>query len=455
MEHVSTDVITSFLAGVLTPSDSAEFEEHLDLCNDCREVVSEVVRHRGALASTHKQRVPAGPARSRLLVSTGDVIDGRYRIERVLGMGGMGCVFQAHHIHLNQKVALKAMLPKAAADDSAVMRFLREARAASRLETAYVCRVLDVGLLPAGTPYLAMELLVGESLDARLQREGPLPFSLAVRWTLQICEALSEAHAKGIVHRDLKPSNLFVTRSSHGGESLKVLDFGIAKSVHPDIEAGLKQTTLDMVVGTPQYMAPEQLRSGVLIDGRTDLWAVGCVLHEMLTGSAPFQALSVTEMMLAISQKKPARLLPTVAVPRGFQSVIDRCLAKDAKERFSSADALRETLRKYLEVVPSKRTKPRSVKRWVGSLVLAAGLLVAGWMYRTTSRPVPQVVTPSIAPAPTQMATPVQEPPPTPSAPPVVQVPLKKTVETKVPKKTPPAQPKAPSLEDSILEQRH
>src|SRR6202167_5914469 len=188
-------------------------------------------------------------------VREGDILAGKYRVERVLGIGGMGVVVAAHHIQLDEKVALKFLLPDALHNSDAVARFAREARAAVKIKSEHVARVSDVGTLPNGAPYMVMEYLDGVDLAAWLHERGTLPIEQAVDFVLQACEAIAEAHALGIVHRDLKPANLFCIRRADGNLSIKVLDFGISKVTTPGAPAhGVDMTRTNALVGSPLYM---------------------------------------------------------------------------------------------------------------------------------------------------------------------------------------------------------
>jgi len=312
---------------------AAQVEAHIDICEDCRVLLSSVVRaQRDAhgLATTHQ--VAASP------VTEGDIIAGKYKIDRVIGAGGMGTVVAASHLQLNQPVALKFMLPAIAADPQAAARFLREARAAVRLSSPHVGRVLDLDSLPNGTPYLVMELLEGITLAQALQEQKRMSATVALGWVRQALSALSEAHALGIVHRDFKPANLFLARKVDGSTQLKVLDFGIAKSIHPDIEKGLSGTSSQMLLGSPPYMAPEQVNPGATVDARTDVWACGVVLYELLSGVLPFEGKTFVDVMYSIANKAPKPL--PVDVPAAIAAVIDRCLAKQAATRYADASAL-------------------------------------------------------------------------------------------------------------------
>lgn len=269
-------------------------------------------------------------------LSPGDIVAGKYRIESVLGEGGMGFVLGARNIALDEPVAIKILRPDAVTDGQAVARFFREARASVRMKGEHVAKVLDVGSLADGTPYMLMELLQGADLSAVVERHGRLAVHVAVDYVLQTCEALAEAHALGIVHRDIKPSNLFLTTGVDGLPCLKVLDFGISKATsaidatRPDY--GLTQT--QTVMGSPQYMAPEQMRSSRRVDGRTDIWGLGTIMHELLTGSPPFVAETMPELFAMILQD-PAPSLRTARpdVPPGLDAVVRRCLEKSPDAR--------------------------------------------------------------------------------------------------------------------------
>ena len=221
----------------------------------------------------------------------GDVLAGKYRVESVLGVGGMGVVLLVEHIELGQKMAIKLMTPGVIPDGQAVARFLREARSAAALQSEHVVRIFDVGTLDSGAPYMVMELLRGEDLSQVLLNVGRLEISDAVDYVLQACHAIAEAHATGVVHRDLKPSNLFLTRRSNGAPLVKVLDFGISKAMDGS-SSGLSAnlTATSAVMGSPLYMSPEQVRNAKQVDARADIWSLGVILHELLTGSPVFQA---------------------------------------------------------------------------------------------------------------------------------------------------------------------
>lgn len=303
---------------------------------------------------------PGGPVE-------GTTLAGKYRIARMLGAGGMCLVYEAEHIHLRQAVALKVLKPELARDPTAVARFAQEAQAAAQLRSPNVARVYDVDKLPDGQPYITMELLVGHDLGTELQRRYALPMELAVDYVRQAANGISEAHALGIVHRDLKPENLFLTELGEMTERrlLKILDFGIAKNV---AEGSRKLTAPDAVFGTVDYMSPEQIRSASTVDHRTDIWSLGVILFELLTGRTPYSgdARSVIAQIVSDPVVPPSRLVPTL--PPGLVAVVMKALAKDPDARFQSADELRRALAPFAEGIEPianvlARLPPASVPR--------------------------------------------------------------------------------------------
>lgn len=262
-------------------------------------------------------------------VRSGEVLAGKYRVDRILGKGGMGVVVAAHHLQLDQIVALKFLRPEAAANPAALDRFTREARNAVRLKSEHVARIIDVDTLDSGVPYIVMEYLEGTDLAGVLAQQRTLPVPVAVDFILQACDAIAEAHAHGIIHRDLKPQNLFVTRRHDDTPLVKVLDFGISKSMAgDDFAATLSQT----VMGSPTYMSPEQMRSSKFVDGRTDVWALGIILYQLVVGHAPWKGETFVELCFKIA-KDPLPPFPNTQ-PAGFEEVVQRCLEKDPNHRF-------------------------------------------------------------------------------------------------------------------------
>jgi serine/threonine-protein kinase len=290
----------------------------------------------------------------------GDVLAGKYRVERLLGSGGMGIVLAATHLELEEKVALKLLLPHVTQTPDAVARFLREARAALKVRSEHVVRVLDVGRLESGAPYMVMEYLEGQDLARVIEKRGRLPTNIAVDYLLQACEALAEAHALGIIHRDLKPANLFLTQHAGGAPCIKVLDFGISKIIgsgSDEFRAGnvagvdesgrinLNITTTTAILGTPSYMSPEQMRSTRDVDTRSDLWSLGAILYAMLSGAPPYQGESTADLCAKIIRDPPPSLRETRPdVPEGVAYAVARCLEKTPDRRFANVAELASAL---------------------------------------------------------------------------------------------------------------
>ncbi len=267
----------------------------------------------------------------------GQVVADRYHVLHKLGEGGMGQVYLAEHVKMGRKSAIKVMNPAMVHDPDAVARFNREAANASRITHPNVCAIYDFGETPEGLIYLAMEFIEGEPLTDLMEREGALPVHRAVSIFVQAADALQAAHDLGIVHRDLKPDNIMLTRGRDGVDLVKVVDFGIAKAVGGDDSQ--KVTKTGLVVGTPEFMSPEQL-SGDKLDGRSDLYSLALVLFKMLTGKLPFQATSVQETMIKRLTDDPATLVtarPDLRFPPGLQETLDAALARGPTERYQSA----------------------------------------------------------------------------------------------------------------------
>jgi eukaryotic-like serine/threonine-protein kinase len=273
----------------------------------------------------------------------GHILAGKYQVERVLGQGGMGVVVQAIHVQIGQRVAIKFVLPEVMHNPEVHGRFLREAQAAALLKSSHVARVIDIGALENGAPYMVMEYLDGENLDSLLRRVGPLPVLTAATWLLEACEAVAEAHALGIIHRDLKPANLFLAHGAGGLQSIKVFDFGISKIVpRSGLELSLTRTV--SVMGSPTYASPEQLRSSKTVDHRTDIWALGVTLYQLVSGDIPWRADTLPELSIKVAVDPPPPLPPQLGVPAAFEQIIRRCLEKDPGRRYASVAALAEAL---------------------------------------------------------------------------------------------------------------
>jgi serine/threonine-protein kinase len=275
-------------------------------------------------------------------IGEGTMLADKYRVERVLGRGGMGIVVAAKHVELDQRVALKFLLPEAMESAEVVERFAREARAAVKIESEHVARVIDVGRLENGLPYMVMEYLNGRDLAAELDERGKLSIDDALEYVLQACEAIAQAHALGIIHRDLKPANLFVTTRPDGTTIIKVLDFGISKvSLTGASPAEMSLTQTAAIMGSPTYMSPEQMRASRDVDPRADIWALGVILYELLTGQPPFLGSTMPELCASILKDapEPVRVLRP-DVPPAVEAAIMRCLEKKPADRFSNVAEL-------------------------------------------------------------------------------------------------------------------
>jgi serine/threonine-protein kinase len=314
-------------------------------------------------------------------VHRGDVLGGRFQVERVLGRGGMAVVIKVIDLETREPRALKILGASARASVSAVERFSREARALAQLGSEHAVRVLDVGAFADGAPYMVMEYLEGTDLGALVKRRGALPAHEAIAYVLQACKVVAEAHAHGIVHRDLKPQNLFLTRRADGSACLKVLDFGISKQL--GLGEGEADLTLsNAVLGSPAYMSPEQIRSARSVDARSDLWSLGVVLYQLVTGRLPFRSGNASDLVALIVTEAPERPSKLRAgLPLALDGVILRCLEKDPEARFQSATELAAALAPF---VPRRRgtpsrpdeeaiSMPRSPR--ARAIVIAAGAL--------------------------------------------------------------------------------
>jgi serine/threonine-protein kinase len=316
-------------------------------------------------------------------VREGDILAGKYRVERVLGAGGMGVVVAAYHLQLHQRVAIKFLLAEALGNVEAVERFAREARAAVKITSEHVARVIDVGTLETGAPYMVMEFLEGHDLARWVRLRGAMPVDQTVDFVLQACEALAEAHALGIIHRDLKPANLFIVRGADALHSVKVLDFGISKATGLAAKGqDVSLTRTASVMGSPLYMSPEQMIASKNVDARTDIWALGVVLYELLTGQVPFNGDTLPEVCAKISSYPPPPLRALRPdLPPAVEAIVMRCLEKDRERRFASIGELSLALVEYGS--PRARISTERIQR----VLLNAGGPLA---------PAPGAVTPAL-----------------------------------------------------------
>jgi eukaryotic-like serine/threonine-protein kinase len=317
----------------------------------------------------------------------GTILAGKYRVTKLLGEGGMGLVAEAVHLQLDQKVAIKFLRNEALAHSSLVARFAREARSMTRIRSEHVARVIDVGTLETGAPYMVMEFLEGMDLEAKVAREGPLPVERSVDLVLQACEALAEAHTLGIIHRDLKPANLFLASRADGSDCVKVLDFGISKTRPGSSEPDVSLTQTSVLLGSPLYMAPEQMNSAKEVDVRTDVWALGAILFELLTGSPPFPADSILEIKLRMEQRRPLdiRALRDDA-PEALRAVVLRCIEYDPADRYADLAELATALAPF---APDAKLSVDRIRRLLGPSAPEAVSLRASPLARTELAPTP------------------------------------------------------------------
>jgi serine/threonine-protein kinase len=354
-----------------------------------------VAREAGGGEARRGLTVPSeGDPRVAAGIRPGEILAGKYQVEKVLGVGGVGVVVAARHLQLEERVALKFLLPAMAANAEAVARFAREARSAVRIKNEHVARVLDVGTLESGAPYIVMELLEGADLAQWLAQRGRMPIEQAVDFVLQACVALADAHGLGIVHRDLKPANLFCTRRSDGQLVVKVLDFGISKVIECSAHTpagGLTRTS--SVMGSPHYMSPEQAQSAKDVDTRTDIWALGVILHELLVGRVPFAGEAFGEIAVKVAVQ-PAPLLCTLRsdAPPALEDVIQKCLAKDRRDRFSNVADL------AMALAPFAPRHAAPVVDRIAGIVRGAGDLDGDGALSFMPTPTPPATSQSIAP---------------------------------------------------------
>jgi serine/threonine protein kinase len=283
-----------------------------------------------------------------LPIVVGQIVAQKYRVDRFIGQGGMGVVVAGFHLELDQPVAIKFLVSEAGLESEGVERFRREARAAAKIHSEHVARVFDIGLLDERVPYMVMELLNGSDLEHELERRGALPVAEAVGYALQAIDAVAEAHSVGIVHRDLKPTNLFLAARADGTRLVKVLDFGISKSLGSGRQREVALTRSAAFVGSPLFMAPEQMRSARDVDARADVWALGAILYVMVTGQLPHPGNSLPEVCMAVMNAPPRQLRDFMAnVPDGLEPILMKCLAKEPAERYASVAELAGELLRF------------------------------------------------------------------------------------------------------------
>lgn len=385
------DVLVSLLEGSLSEEREADLHDHLDGCSACRALLACVGGEAGSsrgggsagdsMRGTATALSPGSPAAKLTpgapgvvsvteatpapVLHVGDMLLGKYRVERILGQGSMGAVVAVLHVELGELFAMKVMLPEALKSPQALSRFLREARAAARLKSEHAVRVFDVGRLDERSPYMVMEHLNGSDLKELIRERGPLAPERAASYLLQICDVLGEAHGQGIIHRDLKPSNLFLTRRPNGAPCVKVIDFGISKLIDSD---GKRITGSGVVMGSPFYMSPEQMRGSMSIDARSDIWSLGVVLYELVTGRVPFEEKNFAQLVWrVVNEEPPAPTSARPELPPWVDDIALRCLQKSPEQRFQTvadlAAALRTPTRASYPPSSGRRSRPRLVRR--------------------------------------------------------------------------------------------
>ena len=316
-----------------------------------------------------------GPSSAHLLPQPGDIIAGKYAVVRRLGEGGMAVVYEATHVRLRQPLAIKVLRPDVADSQTVLARFEREARATAQLRSVHAARVVDVDTLPSGVPYMVMEYLEGNDLDAEIAKTGAMPVARAVDLVLQTAGAMQEAHALGIVHRDLKPANLFLCAVGDR-KVVKVLDFGISK-IEGDGDARI--TASNAYFGTPAYCAPEQLREAAAADARSDVWALGVVLFELLTGRVPFDGgpTAVIAKVMTDPIPWPTELRPDL--PRDLARVVMHALQRDPKERYPTMHAFADALAPFgpSRTAAAVLADAQRGRGKLGEILVADGLLSA------------------------------------------------------------------------------
>lgn len=304
----------------------------------------------------------AAPLPSSPLVGADGLFAGRYRLDSVLGTGGMGIIYAATHVELGMPVAIKVIHPTLVACAEARARFSVEARACAALRSPHALRVYDAGQLGSTECYVVTERLEGTNLGALLEAKGALPLATAVDYVLQACAALSEAHSIGLIHRDLKPENLFLAQFRHGAPQIKVLDFGIARWIGDEIRTG-RITNPRSSLGSPCYQSPEQMQNALDIDERTDIWSLGLVLFELLTGACPFEAETIQETCWKVLQgPRPSLRAARPEVSPGLARVVERCLALDRDQRFGSVRQLAAALKPFAAETIAPVEAPRVVR---------------------------------------------------------------------------------------------
>jgi serine/threonine-protein kinase len=416
--------LAAFVGGALAAGELARLEAHMARCAACRAVVADAAHgvydtaERAPAAVAETAGEASRPSWSAVALRPGDLVAGTYRVEELLGSGGMGVVLAARHVVLGHRVAIKVLHHAGPLADT---RFFREARTCGRLANEHIPRVFDIGRLSGGAPFIVMEYLVGKDL-ARVAAAGPIAIADAIGYVRQACAGLGEAHRAGIIHRDVKPANLFLTSGSGGAPLVKVLDFGISKAISDDDAEGAHTlTSTGTVLGSPLYMSPEQVRATKDVDARTDIWSLGAILYELLTGRPPFRGPTLAALAVAIAtEREPAPSSLRPELPSEVERIVERCLEKDRGARFASMAALEEALA-GTDGAPAAagglRARAKLGAIAVGTLAATLGVLAATKGARRPD-PLVQAAAAATGHAVAAAATMSPPPPPAPATPP-------------------------------------
>jgi serine/threonine-protein kinase len=389
----------------------------------------------GAAPAVATAPAPAPAADATFDPLIGATLAGRYEIVRRIGEGGMGAVYEARHAVIGKRVAVKVLLEKFLTKSDFVARLLQEARLASSIGHENIVDVTDFGTTDDGRSFVVMEFLEGEALSQLIMREAPLPVERSLRIARQVASALGAAHAKGIYHRDVKPENVYLVRRGEA-DFVKVVDFGISKAVkqgsNEEGAEAYRLTHTGLLLGTPLYMSPEQARGDEDLDHRVDVWALGVMMYECLTGEVPFRAnnyLGIISQVLTHTAAPPSKVRPELGIPDAVEAVVMRAMAKDRTRRYGAMADLERDLERLLagdqnvglplvgeDATPAGRAPVPPPRRWHLGVVAALALGVCVWLALK-----PAVPTSTSAPAAESASVPATQP--APARPPAVPAP--------------------------------
>ncbi len=322
-----------------------------EVCGACEQQVAQCICATSGLERTKEEdfggsmELGAEIKSARAILAPGSYIQGKYKIESMIGEGGMGQVFKGVHEALDKSFAIKVLRSEVVANDKAIRRFDQEAKATSQLSHQNLCQIFDYGLTDGGMPYLVMDLLDGKDLRDVIAEQGPLEPGRVIDLFLAVTDGIDHAHSMGVVHRDLKPSNIIVITTATKGEAVKVVDFGIAKVMPPPGTESNQLTQTGEIFGSPLYMSPEQCQ-GLKVDGRSDIYSLGCVMYECLTGKPPFEGANPVQTILKHVNEELKPFDAGLEIPQGLQTIVTRALAKDPDERYQTVRELHADLQR-------------------------------------------------------------------------------------------------------------